>query len=125
MLSRVKVDPVLAVQGFLLANGSKLIVDRMINTENAYLFMFVEQPVPLHVVQIARQKFVHVECEGGIKRVDASDTIDPPTLCLHAVKQYALAGALDILANGFNYGVADDVFGIYTVDAHDGGSPLF
>ena len=72
MLSRVKVDPVLAVQGFLLANDSKLIVDRMINTENAYLFMFVEQPMPLHVVQIARQKFVHVECEGGIKRVSTA-----------------------------------------------------
>ena len=56
----VYVDQVLALQGFLLAAGSRLIVDRMINKEGAYVFKFAEQPIRPHVVQIARQRFVNV-----------------------------------------------------------------
>ena len=57
---RVYIDPVLALQGFLLAAGSGLIVDHMIDKEGAYVFKFAEQPIRPHVVQIARQRFVNV-----------------------------------------------------------------
>ena len=55
------IDPLLGLQGFLLAAGSELIVDRMIDKEGAYVFKFAEQPIPTHVVQIARQRFVNVD----------------------------------------------------------------
>ena len=115
----------LALQGFLLANGSKLSVDRMINKENAYIFMFDEQPIPLHVVQIARQGFVKVQCDDDIKKVHASPWHDPPTSCVHCVKENALDGSLNILTKGFDYGVAEDLVGIYTADANVPGSPLY
>ena len=66
----VHIDPVLALQGFLLAAGSGLIVDRMIDKEGAYVFKFAEQPIPPHVVQIARQGFVNVQCEGRIRQIN-------------------------------------------------------
>ena len=84
----------------VLAAGSGLIVDRMIDKEGAYAFKFAEQPIPLHVVQIARQKSVNVQCEGRSRTIRASYGQDSPTLCLHCVKQLSL----DILVNGFDYG---------------------
>ena len=85
-LPRVHINPVLALQGFLLAQGSGLIVDRMIDKEGAYAFKFADQPIPQHVVEIARQRFVNVEHDGEIRQVCASGDQDAPTLCLHCVK---------------------------------------
>ena len=117
-LPSVRIDPVLALQGFLLAQGSGLIVDRMIDKEGAYVFKFADQPIPPHVVEIARQRFVNVEHDGDIRQVCASGDQDAPTLCLHCVKQFSLGSSLDILVNGFDYGAVSSPFGIYTVDAN-------
>ena len=43
------VDPVLALQAFLLANRSRLIIDHMDNRENAFVFRFAEQHISLAV----------------------------------------------------------------------------
>ena len=93
-LPRVHINPVLALQGFLLAQGSGLIVDRMIDKEGAYVFKFADQPIPQRVVDIARQRFVNVEHDGDIRQVCASGDQDAPTLRLHCEKQFALGSFL-------------------------------
>ena len=45
----VHVNPVLALQAFLLANRSPLIIDHMYDRENAFVFRFAEQHVSLAV----------------------------------------------------------------------------
>ena len=82
------------------------------------MFKFAEQPIPRHVDQIARQKFVHVQCEDGVRTLHPSFDVEPPKLCLHCVKQFSLDSSLDILVNGFDYGEVSSPFGIYTVDAN-------
>ena len=52
----VRVDPVLALQAFLLANHSSLVVDRVYERENALVFLFAEQHISSVVKQIARQR---------------------------------------------------------------------
>ena len=111
----VHVDPVLALQAFLLANRSPLIIDRMYNRENAFVFKFAEQHVSLPVRQIARQKFVSVDVDGVVKKLHSSSE-PAPSMCLHGVKQDSLEASLNILVNGFNYGEVSKPFGIYTVD---------
>ena len=54
----VHVDPVLALQAFLCANRSPLIIDHMYDRENAFVFRFAEQHISLPVKQIARQKYL-------------------------------------------------------------------
>ena len=121
----VYIDPVLALQGFLQAGGSKLIIDRMIDREGVYVFKFISQPIAPHVIQIARQGFVNVKHEGLVKQVCSSGEVDAPKLCLHCVKQFSLDSSLNILVNGFDYGEVSRPFGIYTVDAnHEGQSKM-
>ena len=113
----VHVDPVLALQAFLSANGSSLIIDRMYDRENAFVFRFAEQHISLAVKQIARQKYVRVDVGGDLKTLNATDE-PAPTLTLHCVKQDSLESSLNILVNGFNYGECSTPFGIYSVDAN-------
>ena len=112
----VHVDPVLALQAFLLANGSPLIIDHMYNREGAFVFRFAEQHVSPVVKTIARQKWVRIDVGGDERTLNATDEV-APTLVLHCVKQDSLQSSLDILVKGFNYGEVSKPFGIYTVDA--------
>ena len=113
----VRVDPVLALQAFLLANHSPLVVDHVYERENALVFLFAEQHISSVVQQIARQRWVRVDVCGQLKILNATDEI-APTLTLHGVKQDSLQSSLNILVNGFNYGTESKPFGIYSVDAN-------
>ena len=73
----VHVNPVLALQAFLLANGSPLIIDHMYDRENAFVFRFAEQHISLAVKQIARQKYVRVDVDGVVKTLHASNKPAP------------------------------------------------
>ena len=52
---KVYIDPVLALQGFVLDAGRELFIDHLINKEGAYVrtyvFKFRKQPIPPHVAQ--------------------------------------------------------------------------
>ena len=111
----VHVNPVLALQAFLLANRSPLIIDHMYDRENAFVFRFAEQHISLPVKQIARQKYVRVDVDGVVKTLHATDE-PAPILTLHCVKQDSLEASLNILVNGFNYGDCSPPFGIYNVE---------
>ena len=96
----VRVDPVLALQAFLLANHSPLVVDHVYERENALVFLFAEQHISSVVQQIARQRWVRVDVCGQLKILNATDE-SAPTLTLHGVKQDSLQSSLNILVNGF------------------------
>ena len=113
----VRVDPVLALQAFLLANHSPLVVDHVYERENALVFLFAEQHISSVVKQIARQRWVRVDVCGHLKILNATDE-SAPSLTLHGVKQDSLQSSLNILVNGFNYGTESKPFGIYSVDAN-------
>ena len=113
----VHVDPLLALQAYLSANRSPLIIDHMYDRENAFVFRFAEQHISSAVNQIARQKYVRVDVDGHLKTLNATDEL-APTLTLHCVKQDSLDRSLNILVNGFNYGECSTPFGIYSVDAN-------
>ena len=113
----VRVDPLLALQAFLLANHSSLVVDHVYERENALVFLFAEQHISSVVKQIARQRWVRIDVGGHIKTLHASEQI-APTLTLHGVKQESLQSSLNILVNGFNYGTHAQPFGIYSVEAN-------
>ena len=82
----VHVNPVEALQAFLLANHSPLIIDHMYDRENAFVFQFAEQHISLPVKQIARQKYVRVDVDGDVKTLNATDE-PAPILTLHCVNQ--------------------------------------
>ena len=107
----VRVDPVLALQAFLFANHSPLVIDHVYERENAFVFLFAEQHISSVVKQIARQRWVRVDVCGDVKTLHATDEV-APTLTLHGVKQASLQSSLNILVNGFNYGPSKP-FGIY------------
>ena len=113
----VHVDPLLALQGFLLDNKSSLIIDHWFKRDNAYVFRFAEQHVSSVVKMIARQKFVNINVDGVDKTLHWSDDVETPSLVLHAVSQNSMQNALSILVNGFCYGPKSKPFGIYSVDA--------
>ena len=113
----VHVDPELALQAFLLAKKSPLIIDKMFKQENAFVFRFAEQPISSVVKAIARQKFVNINVDGVVRELNFSDEVAMPSLVLHGVKQDSLRASLEILVNGFKYGALAKPFGIYTVDA--------
>ena len=113
----VHVNPVLALQAFLLANGSPLIIDHMYDRENAFVFRFAEQHISPVVKTIARQQYVRIDVDGDVKTLNATDEV-APILVLHCVKQDSLQSSLDILVNGFKYDEVSTPFGIYTVDAN-------
>ena len=113
----VHVDPVLALQAFLLANRSPLIIDHMYDREKAFVFRFAEQHISPAVHQIARQRFVSVDVDGDLMTLNATDE-PAPTLLLHCVQQNSLESSFAILVNGFNYGEASKPYGIYSVDAN-------
>ena len=127
----VHVDPVLALQAFLLANRSPLIIDHMDNRENAFVFRFAEQHISPVVKTIARQRYVRIDVDGDVKTLNATDEV-APILVLHCVKQDSLQSSLDILVNGFNYGEVSEPFGIYSVGieqsdriaGYDGGAAI-
>ena len=56
----LNVEPLLALQGYLLARRSTLVVDRLYMRNNAIVFKFAEQQISSVVKTIARQKFVNI-----------------------------------------------------------------
>ena len=109
------VEPVLALQGYLLAHGSTLVVKRLFSRENALVFQFAEQQISSAVKTIARQQFVNVNVDGVVTKLHASVEAEEPSLVLHGVKQDSVQSGLDILVNGFNYGETCEPFGIHSV----------
>ena len=109
------VEPLLALQGYLLARRSTLVVDRLCMRNNAIVFKFAEQQISSVVKTIARQKFVNINNDGVVTKLHVSDEAEEPSLVLHAVKQDSVQSSLDILVNGFNYGETCEPFGICSV----------
>ena len=61
----VYINPLLALQAFLLDSGSRLVVEHMRDDKGVYIFKFGAQIPPSHVAQIAQQGWVRVGSEEG------------------------------------------------------------
>ena len=100
----VYINPLLALQAFLLDSGSPLVVEHMRADEGVYIFKFEEQIPPSHVAQIARQGWVKVRSEEGWTGTINSSGDKLPTVYLHGVKQMSVSNSLEMLVHGFDYG---------------------
>ena len=101
--TEVYVNPTLALQGYLLSKGSKLVVEKWYLRGNNYVFKFVKQNHLPHVLQIARQGWVNVatnDNDRGFKYMQEDAGIARPTHCMHGVQYFPLENALSMLVNG-------------------------
>ena len=114
--SEVLVDPVLGLTSYLIRHASPLVVHRMIEHDNCFIFVFQKYRPSLEVAEIARQGSVEVRMWNRVRTLHASGNIELPSLYLHAVKHSALSTVLAICAAGFQHGAHSIPYGVYSVD---------
>ena len=102
----VHIDPVVGLTSYLIQRGSPLVVSKMIERDNCFIFVFKRCRPSLQVAEIARQGFVPVNLGNGFRCLHKSDSIKLPSLYLHSVKCSAWATILEICVSGFQHGPA-------------------
>ena len=102
--SEVHVNPVLGLTSYLIQHKSPLVVHRMMEQDNCFIFIFKQYRPSLQVAEIARQGSVQVRMWSRVRNLHASDNITLPILYLHAVKYSAWSTVLEIFTSGFNTG---------------------
>ena len=131
--SEVHIMPVLGLTSYLIQHKSPLVVHRMMEQDNCFIFIFKKYPHSLQVAEIAGQRSVRVRMGDRVRTLHASDNITLPILYLHAVKYSAWATVLEVCASGFQHGAESYPYGIYSVDVgrqaelvkfYDGGAAL-
>ena len=111
------IDPLLGLTSYLLLHKSSLVVQRMFNSHECFVFVFKQCKLPLGVAEIARQRSVRVKMWDRKRLLFASDNVELPELYLHTVKHSNWSSVLDTLVSGFQHAAHTIPCGIYSVDA--------